>query len=661
MTKTRGKSRVGLERLGSTSWRWTAAASVVTLNGAGAALWWIFRAIGVSVPIGWGIIAGMYLVALIFGLFAVRVNRDLSPAWRFTRGTCVVLYGSAATGLIGWSLWQLSHQALAKGYPPLQAAYLAGYYGIWFGGQGIGLVYALLLLVLSRALRKYEREMVAAIPLEVGDAVSMLATESEVKAAGLFKPNSVTIGEMNNKQIQVPLREQLIVAPQGSGKGTTVVVPALLQQERSIITTDPKAQNFAVTSGARVSIGYKPTRTGGNAYRTLYVADPYRLHAQPGFHAPGSMMEGRIVEARLNVFDIVDVANEQEVDRRIDAATDAVLSPLPDTAGQEAQYFREQARTLIRGIAWAGKVSEARGQGLDGSSEPVSPAWVRDTLIQASADLAGMIGWLRQSGRYGAEAAGVLARAGDREQGGIYNSALLGLKWVEDTNIRRAVSHTTINWDLVCQGLADLFVICPADQFKTKRQWLFGLLKCMFVVLQSQGTSKRPPKDLLGLWDELGQLGHCAPIEEAAPIIRDYGFRQWFIFQSPGQQKPYSSKDVFKSDVTRVFGSNDEETIAWLCKAAGKRKVMSWTITEGGQAGVHDQRNMGLQEGRTITEKLVDVLTPDVVRGLAGKAGIALISGLDQPVSYPLRPYYRDPKLARMARPDPYQAVRKES
>ena len=49
----------------------------------------------------------------------------------------------------------------------------------------------------------------------------------------------------------------LLIAPNGSGKGVSHVLPILLSLDESVIVHDIKLENYEITSGYRASIGHK--------------------------------------------------------------------------------------------------------------------------------------------------------------------------------------------------------------------------------------------------------------------------------------------------------------------------------------------------------------------------------------------------------------------
>lgn len=607
---------------------------------------------------GWAIVLGTYLATLLLPIPLIRFYRQWSPIWRACRWTSAIVVGGSAAYMFGSAFWSLYQQAEARGYSPIGAVTVIVEHGILRGAQGLGLVYVAVFLIFMRVAKKWERHAVAAAPMEVGDTKSRLSSLREIREAGLFRKVGVEIARWGKLVARVPLGERAIYAAPGGGKGIYFVIPFLLRFQWSVIANDPKAQNFAVTHAERIALGRRSQGLVLQPWRTVYVADPYRLFRQPSFASPGAMLTGRIVQATVNPLDSVVLADGADVDRRLDAAIDAIISPPLAKDSNDGKYFVEQARTLIRGIAWAGKVSESRGQSLDGRSEPVSPAWIRDVLVSSSGNLFALIGWLRSTGRYGAEAAGILSRAGDREQGAIYNSAMLALRWLEDVNMRAVVRETSVNWDLILQGLADLYIICPVDQLASKQPWIHGLLKCFYTTIVTLPVDRRPRQDLAVVLDELARLGACQPVEEAVPIIRDAGCRHIFVFQYVRDRERYSNPDVFTSDVVHIPPSTDKTTIEFGIQLAGKRPVLKYTVNEGGTGQIHNEDTSNISGGRTISQEQPDVLTPDVFTGMRPDEALLFVKGLRYPTIQKLVPYFADTELAPLARRDPYHLRR---
>jgi hypothetical protein len=119
---------------------------------------------------------------------------------------------------------------------------------------------------------KFVRHTLRAAPVTFGAARWL--REREASALGLLGPFGLVVGRLGRRMLRFADVEGSVVvfAPQGAGKGVVVVVPNLLTYPGSVICTDPKGENFAVTARAR--------RTFGPVY-CVHVGDPLPLTDQP--------------------------------------------------------------------------------------------------------------------------------------------------------------------------------------------------------------------------------------------------------------------------------------------------------------------------------------------------------------------------------------------
>ena len=114
----------------------------------------------------------------------------------------------------------------------------------------------------------------------------------------------------------------LTVAPTRSGKGVGCVIPNLLTYPGSVLVTDPKGENYAVTARARRSLG-----------QVVHALDP--------FDAVGGT-------AALNPLDLIDAESPDALD---DARLIADMLVVADsTTGGEHTFWNEEARGLLTGF-----------------------------------------------------------------------------------------------------------------------------------------------------------------------------------------------------------------------------------------------------------------------------------------------------------------------
>ena len=113
----------------------------------------------------------------------------------------------------------------------------------------------------------------------------------------------------------------LTVAPTRAGKGVSAVIPNLLDYPGSVLVTDPKGENYAVTATWREALGH-----------TVHAFDPF------------GVVQG---EAAYNPLDLIDAASAEAVD---DARLLADMLVLPGAREGEQAFWNEEARGVLTGL-----------------------------------------------------------------------------------------------------------------------------------------------------------------------------------------------------------------------------------------------------------------------------------------------------------------------
>ena len=113
----------------------------------------------------------------------------------------------------------------------------------------------------------------------------------------------------------------LTVAPTRSGKGVSCVIPNLLDHPGSVLVTDPKGENYAVTARWRRETGQR-----------VHAFDPFLI------------VDG---DACLNPLDLVDSESLEAGD---DARMLADMIVLQEGRGGEQVFWNEEARAVLTGL-----------------------------------------------------------------------------------------------------------------------------------------------------------------------------------------------------------------------------------------------------------------------------------------------------------------------
>src|SRR3989475_881694 len=108
-------------------------------------------------------------------------------------------------------------------------------------------------------------------------------------AEALHRPRGPLLGRQGRQLLRVAGEGHVLtVAPTRSGKGVSAVIPNLLDYPGSVLVTDPKGENYAVTARWRRGLG-----------APVYAFDPFGV-AEGG--------------ASYNPLDLIDVASAEAVD-----------------------------------------------------------------------------------------------------------------------------------------------------------------------------------------------------------------------------------------------------------------------------------------------------------------------------------------------------------
>jgi type IV secretion system protein VirD4 len=222
--------------------------------------------------------------------------------------------------------------------------------------------------------------------------------------------------------------------------------------------------------------------------------------------------------------------------------------------------------------------------------------------------------------------------------------------------VDRCVRTTTWDVDGLRRGDTDVFLILPADKLKSHARLLRLWVASFIRVIARDKTL--PGKELWLLLDEAGQLGFMDPLVTGLTLMRGFGLRMVFFFQSLGQLKEvFRDKESILLDNTEqlFFGTNSLETAKRVSEMAGQASISvetgaSSSESRSYQSGGYDPVGKGVtintQQGRNATEMAREIIKPDEVLTLDGSKLIAFLRGLPGPVMCNRILYYRDKAFA---------------
>ncbi len=412
----------------------------------------------------------------------------------------------------------------------------------------------------------------------------------------------------------------LTVAPTRSGKGVSAVIPNLLDHEGSVLVTDPKGENYAVTARRRRELGQE-----------VHAFDPFGVAAG---------------EASYNPLDLVDASAPGGLD---DARLLADMLVVAEGREGEQAFWNEEARGLLTGLI------------LHAAAKPDPDlrtlSHVRELLTLAPESFAAVLEEMAESraaeGLVARAAARLLQKA-DKERSGVVSTAQRHTHFLDSPRMTKVLASSSLELSILKRGSASVYLMLPSDRFDGYARWL--RLMIASALLAMARTRGQPTQRVLFLLDEFGHLGRMRPVEQDIGLVGGLGVTFWLIVQDLSQLRStyFETWPTFLAnvDVLQAFGVNDWDTADYLSKMTGEATVLveSEYHSHGLSRGPRGQHQLGA--GRTRTEMARRLLLPDEVRRLAPEAQLLFPKG-DAPLFVKRLNYLTDEEFAGKADPNP--------
>jgi type IV secretion system protein VirD4 len=412
----------------------------------------------------------------------------------------------------------------------------------------------------------------------------------------------------------------ITIAPTRTGKGVSAVIPNLLHYTGSVVVTDPKGENHAVTARRRRELGS-------------------RVHALDPFGVVGGT-------AAFNPLDLIDATGPDASD---DAWMLADMLVVSDGRMRDEAFWNEEARALLAGVILHVAASAP--------AELRNLTHVRSLLTLPPEQFEIMLGEMLESEAVGglvSRSAARLLQKADRERSGVISSAQSHTHFLDSPRMAKSLTTSSFALTDLKRSRVSIFLILPPERVDTHRAWMRVMTACcMLAMTRVPGP---PPERVLFLLDEFANLGRMRPIERAISLAAAYGASFWLLLQDLAQLKGTYPDQwqtfIANADVLQTFGINDWETAEYISKMTGEAtiRVASENESQGVSRGKSTSRQRSAAQ--TIAEKGRRLLLPDEVRRLRPDDQLLFLRG-SEPVLAQRRDYLRDPELVGRADPNP--------
>jgi type IV secretion system protein VirD4 len=456
-------------------------------------------------------------------------------------------------------------------------------------------------------------------------------------------------------------RHMLVFGANGSGKGTRILVPNLLNMSgnRSVVAVDPSGELAAICAPYRRQLGQR-----------VYILNPFRVLTEyQGYED----MEGY----GFNPLAALDpAATSFNVDASLLA--EAMIPLDPNTT----PHWNTSARALVAAIGMYAAIEAKKGGGVP------TMARVRELLCQASGEGRRAVAGLKEVKPTGIPA---LAREmmqsalaplrnkasqftdWNNEIAGIASTAKIQTECFDDPEIADVLARNDFDFAEVKRRPTTVFLVLPPLMMERHGKWLRLMLTSALRATLRERQAREP--SILFMLDEFPALGHLQIIENAWAQVRKYGIQMMPVFQDLNQLQAIYDKRwetfVGNAGVVASFAPNDVTTAEWLSKRMGETTRMQTSVSDnygfnkGSNAGRSSNpggggSSQGESDGESWSKNSstspirVPFMSPDELYGMKTGNMVMISAGLSNAAPIFARAYYKMEKLKARARINPY-------
>jgi len=572
------------------------------------------------VPIGaWGFLLLRGSVALVGGF--LRSSGSPLSIGAIASG---LVWAAIGVALLWWGAYIPARYVATNDFFAAVNFLLTGIY-IWLIVQNVGY-----LLLCARAKGPTELDAVKA---EKAHGESALASEEDARRAKLIDQKATAAIGLGRHGFDgkggvlayAGERHLVLIGPNGSGKGTRVLIPDLLAiSNRSVVVIDPKGELAAVTADYRRRVG------------DVVIINPFN--------------ELGLGSAGFNPLAALDATAESFID---DAS--GLGDALIKIEGKDPHWSESAQALLVAVLMW--EVKTARDAGRVPSLERVrallteADEW-EDAVGADGKTYSKLIKGLRVTARKmvasgGYEIESLASRfLHEREEiAGIRSAADTQTRWLLSPPVRTDLAKNGISFADLKKKPTTVYVILPAERMRTHSVWLRLVIVSALRSLYHAGGLP-----VLFMLDEFAQLGHLGPIEDAFALVRGYGVQLWPVLQDLNQLKQLYDKRwetfIANAGIVQCFAPNDLTTAEWMSQRAGETTVVAGGFNEN----VGGPRN----EGMSYQQAKRRLLLPQELMDLPAGTGLLWQAGTAKAFPFFAGPYWDISKYRDRGRPNPY-------
>jgi len=372
------------------------------------------------------------------------------------------------------------------------------------------------------------------------------------------------------------------------GKGTSVLVPNLLEWRGSVVVIDPKGENATITAARR---GHGSAYAEGLGQKVV-VIDPFKV---------ANVDEG--LRGCFNPLDAINLDREDAIDEAARIADSIIVQEDSKDA-----HWDESARYLLKGlILHVLTASEFEGQRnlISVRSLLVRGDWLateeirHENVLRESSDQEPVFEpnpfdllWLGMIDNHAfdhvVEGVGQSFRSmADKERESVLSTAKRHTEFIESPPMRRCLERSSFalaELKTDPKGVS-LFLSLPTRYMGTHHRWLRMLVTLILDEMEKIAHQPRSGQPVMMVLDEFPGLGRMKRIEDANSQIPGFGVKLVFVCQSLSQLKEIYKTNwesfIACSGVSIFAANQDEMTLKYLSQRLGQTEVVRSVSTSG--------------------------------------------------------------------------------
>ncbi len=482
--------------------------------------------------------------------------------------------------------------------------------------------------------RRRHRKKIERRAAKIGDqhGKAKWASLKDLKKAGMLKKRGgLFLGRLRGKNIYYRGETHLLtIAPPGAGKGTSVVVPNLLQKPwwliripsklfkaivrclsnrtlrkgfckslrfvqwcisaRSMIITDPKGELYFMTAWFR-----------------KYVLGHRIIKLVPWAKKMSEELGQEITDHGFNPLSILRVDDPNVKDEA--EMLSRFLLPGKAQMSASEEFWNDSGQTILVAFMLYLLIRYKH----------IDLPLLRKTLLAPPQEIGQSLEEMSQSNafngalkEYGGKLLGTLHNASEQFEGAM-GTAQKALRIYDSAGPLGAhVSRGTIDFAAMKDRPTTVYLIMPSDRIATHGAWLNLVISLAMEMVGRDRTNRK----VLFLLDEMANLGYLPNVLRAMALYRGQGVGVWSIIQQLSQLERHYGKVGLKdmlgmSEIVNTFGVWEPETIKLISEWMGHQ-----TIRDFGQSITPSQEDGRFAAHYNGGDKGMALLRPEDVRTL---------------------------------------------